>query len=245
MNPTRPTHPVEPRSPDVGLPLEARKSAPGGGAENWFRTLKEHWLLAVGLSLGFVVGLFAGSSLERPFPFKSVEVPSMDQCVSSTLKLLDLKQAPSIDILRQSVEHCYAMVRAQGLLSDFSTRELNFHQQYNANGVLMWMVVIVTCSGVGLAAVQLVASYRLAASNDKSAMATTNSEISLKRDQIVLKSSITGLFILLLSFGFFIVFVLYVYRFDKPEDHNAPTEQQIINVPRGGLGPPAEGAKAP
>lgn len=132
------------------------------------------------------------------------------------------------------------MINAQGLLNDYAIRKLNFYQQFRANGVLMWMVVAVTFSGVLLAALQLMASYQMAAANGTQ-LSTEAGELSVQHDRLVLKSSVTGLFILLLSFCFFLVFVFYVYKFEAPVDQgNIPLSSASL-LPTGELGPaPAE-----
>ena len=127
------------------------------------------------------------------------------------------------------------------MLSDFAIRRLDFFQQYRANGVFMLLVVVVTVSGVVLAGVQLWASYQLAAAN-KTLPDVGNGEMILRGNQLVLRSSITGLFILLISFCFFLVFVLYVYRLETPADnHSIPPTIPTLSM--GGLGPPPEKGK--
>jgi hypothetical protein len=71
------------------------------------------------------------------------------------------------------------------------------------------MVVGITISGVLLAALQLLGSYKLAiiGRGDFSG----NTEVSYSRDSIVFKSSIVGIAILALSFAFFAMFSLYLY----------------------------------
>jgi hypothetical protein len=187
-----------------------------------------------GLLIGLLVGYFAG---DLPIT-KQSPLPTMSQCVSDTLSLFGQKNTPTPEILRDAREHCYSLIQAQELLDDFAIRKLNFFQQYRANGVLMWMVVMVTFSGVVLAGFQLRASYQLAAANKTSPHAS-NSELILKSDELALKSSITGLFILLISFCFFLVFVSYVYRFETLPDHNNdPVMPPVPTLAPGGLGPP-------
>lgn len=108
----------------------------------------------------------------------------------------------------------------------------------------MWMVVAVTLSGVLLAGLQLWASYELASTN-KTPLDASNGELTLRRDQLVLKSSITGLFILMISFGFFLVFVFYVYRFESFADGNNMPAPAIAAFPLGGLGTPPGGQGKP
>jgi hypothetical protein len=186
-----------------------------------------------GLLIGFYAGYAAGD-----FPIrKQPDPPSMGQCVADTISLFDPKNAPTSESLREARNHCHSMIQSQEILADFAIRKLNYLQQYRANGVLMWMVVLVTLSGVLLAGVQLRASYQLAAAN-KTSLPESNGELILKRDQLVLKSSITGVFILAVSFCFFLVFVFYVYRFETVQDHNNSVLPPGPTLPMGGLGPP-------
>lgn len=216
----------------------------GGGLvhrlRNLWREFHGKWTLAA--LAGFLIGLFVGYSVSELPVAKQPEAPSMTQCVTDTLSLFGLKNPPTAETLRDAREHCYSLIQAQGLLSDFAIRKLNFFQQYRANAVLMWMVVAVTFSGVLLAGLQLWASYQLAIAN-KTSLDANDGELVLKRDKLVLKSSITGLFILLISFCFFLVFVFYVYRFETLENHANQASPAAPTLPMGGLGPasPAQG----
>jgi hypothetical protein len=227
------------------LPADQGRTAGLDGAErgnaqapdvSWTRKLLPRLPIVAVAFFSFVLGLFAGISTSNipvpPYPAP----PAMNQCTTETVAALQPNRTPTADALRQAVEHCYSLIYSHDLLKDFATRELNFMQQYRANGVLMWMVVAVTLSGVLLAALQLMASYELAHANRKSPLG--DSEFSLKRDRVVLKSSITGLFILVMSFAFFLVFVLYVYRFEQAEHRVIRLPPQAPILPMGGLGPP-------
>jgi hypothetical protein len=201
--------------------------------EDWLR----HRSLVLAAIAGLLIGLFLGYSAGDLPIAKQPDLATMSQCVTDTLSLFGQKTSPTPETLRDAREHCYSLIQAQGLLSDFAIRKLNFFQQYRANGVLMWMVVAVTFSGVLLAGIQLWASYLLAAAN-RTSLRANSGELTLKRDQMVLKSSITGLFILLISFCFFLVFVFYVYRFETTADNNNSVSQPVPTLPLGGLGPP-------
>ena len=232
-----------------GMPPPTDHPATGNGAKesgvpvrlhgNLQRTLQfvrtSSLSLVVGLLLAFGLGLMVGSSGHNPRLDTLTELPTMGQCMTDTLAVLNSKQAPTPEILRQVLEHCYALIQSQGLLKDFAVREVNYIQQYRANAVLMWMVVAVTLSGVVLAGVQLMASYQLANSGKAG---FDNHQLSVTRYQVILKSSVTGLFILVISFAFFLVFVTYVYRFQKPEDHFPQPPPQAQSLPMGHLGPP-------
>ncbi len=191
---------------------------------------------------GLLAGLYVGSAIGDIPVAKQAELPTMSQCIVDTLSLQGQKK-PAFEALRNTREHCYSFINAQGLLNDYAIRKLNFFQQYRANGVLMWMVVTVTFSGVLLAALQLWASYRLAEAN-RTPLPADSGEITLQRDRLVLRSSIAGLFILLISFCFFLVFVFYVYKFETPVDRGAAVPPPAAMLPTGGLGPaPAEQGK--
>jgi hypothetical protein len=207
---------------------------------NYLNLAQGKWALAaiLGLFLGYIVGY---SATETPIA-EQAALPTMAQCVTETLRLFDPKKPITAEVLRDAREHCYSLIQGQGLLNDYAIRKLDFFQQYRANGVLMWMVVIVTFSGVALAALQLWLSYQLAVANN-SALEANNGELILQRGKLVLKSSITGLFILLISFCFFLVFVIYVYRLSGVESHFSASPVQMPVLPAGGLGPPTKQVK--
>jgi hypothetical protein len=85
----------------------------------------------------------------------------------------------------------------------------NLAFQMSENVVIMWMVVLITTSGVFLSGLQLLASYKLA-SMGKGQLAN-GGRVKLGRDNIVVQSSVVGVIILSFSFIFFFVFVKYVY----------------------------------
>jgi hypothetical protein len=84
-----------------------------------------------------------------------------------------------------------------------------FLEQHFVGRVMLWLVVAITISGVVLAALQLLAGYRLAAAGR--GMDTSESSLNLEMGKVSVKSSITGLLILVVSFAFFLVFVDRVY----------------------------------
>jgi hypothetical protein len=142
---------------------------------------------------------------------------------------------------------CYTQLYNQGTLNDFQVRRAKFVQQSYDERVLLWMVVIITISGVFLAGVQIIASYRLAAAGRGGGF-DQSGEIALQRDRISLKSSITGLFILIISFAFFYVFVLEILpikevKVDPPlAGQPQPAATQLST---GGIGtPPTKGPSA-
>lgn len=199
------------------------------------KELGRYGLLTAGIAIVFLAGVFVGiSGRNSPLPSNN-QSPSIEQCTSNLLSQRPTQSPPPAE-LRQIVEYCYSLLHSQQLLKDFEIRKQNFLQQYQTNRILMWMVVAITISGVILAAIQLLATYKLAELN-KTAFPTTD-ELTLKRNQIVLRSSVTGLFIVALSFAFFLVFVLYVYRIQIIDDNMMQKQFPATNLAPGELGLP-------
>ena len=105
--------------------------------------------------------------------------------------------------------------------------------------MLLWMVVALTISGVVMAALQLFVAYRLAVAGRGEVAAS--SELTLEQGKISLKSSVTGLLILVVSFAFFIVYVTWVFTIKetKIDVEAMPAPSALpITLGVGGLGPP-------
>jgi hypothetical protein len=119
------------------------------------------------------------------------------------------------DAVTQAINICNNSSGYQLLLDEEIIRVDNLVFQRQENGVLLIMVVAITLSGVILAGLQLLASYKLAVlgKGDLSG----GGEVVYGKDNVSFKSSVVGLVILAVSFGFFLVFVLDVYVL-KPED---------------------------
>ncbi len=97
----------------------------------------------------------------------------------------------------------------------------------------LYMVVLITISGVVLAGVQLLASYKLAVLG-RGELAGGGSEINYSANSISFKSSVIGLTILAMSFAFFLVFVIYVYDLRDIADtapRQAATQQPANLLP--------------
>jgi cytochrome b subunit of formate dehydrogenase len=105
---------------------------------------------------------------------------------------------------------CYDLNLSQLKVDQEKIRRDNFIFQRNENVVLLFMVVLITISGVILAGLQLFASYRLAIINPDRELAG-GADISYSTKGISFRSSVVGLVILALSLIFFLVFVIYVY----------------------------------
>ena len=167
----------------------------------------------VAISLAFVSGLLVGH-LSRPNKNDIVEqyfslIPTMSSCIEE-LFAPSSRQTVSVGFDEVS-KLCYPHIHLQGLLTDFLLRRSQFLQQNYADNMVLWMVVILTMSGVLLAALQLGASYKLTAAGRQNGI-NDNHEISIEQGRLVLKSSIAGVIILLISFAFFYVFIIHVYH---------------------------------
>lgn len=153
----------------------------------------------------------------------------IDYCVKDRLKIIH-GQNVSIDSITSIQQICSRLWYDELMLDDFTIRRIKFIEQSRDGHVLLWVVVVITLSGVALAALQLAASFQLALSNKNSGI--SESEITIEEGKLSLKSSIVGLFILLISLGFFTIFVKNVYTIKEiggvaTEESKIDRNQQI------------------
>lgn len=165
--------------------------------------------------------------------------------------------APDIDALERLSSACEHILGGQFRLETLATGQRIYANQLYQNGVVMWMVVMITVSGVLLAGLQLWATYKLAMAG-KGVMAD-GGEATVQHDKLVVKSSVVGVIILALSFAFFTVYVLYVYRITtlpgteastrSTEGAEEITEQTpssvAVPLPKAGAGTAPPAAAAP
>jgi hypothetical protein len=193
----------------------------------------------IGLTFcSFVMGYLASYNLNYVHDDNTVQKPRenimredtsiIGKCINNSTKAAGLQQI-SKDSFHEFSILCTSLIFNESALDDYRIRRMKFEQQYYAEGVTLWMVVAITISGVMLAAVQLMASYKLALIG-KEAFAQ-DSSMALEQGKVSLKSSITGLFILTISFAFFLVYVLYIYtiteaNLEKPK----VAESQVMPV---------------
>jgi hypothetical protein len=172
------------------------------------------------------------------------ESGKLHACRAEALQFLK-PERPELGLLTQIADHCYMQVRGENLLGDFNIRRSNYFRQQFQGIVFLWMVVAITMSGVLLAALQLVAAYKLASTGRGSL--DQGGEITLEEKRISLKSSVTGLLILTVSLAFFMVFVAWVYPLtDANISVEGPSQSRIqLNVGTGGLGPAPPTSNAP
>jgi hypothetical protein len=175
-------------------------------------------------------------------PAPPIDMPTRAQaCRIEVHKALGLEKITS-DVWDQVSNICYMQVRGEALLADFNIRRSNLINQQVEGRIVLWMVVAITISGVALAGLQLLAAYRLAGAGHGEFAASQ--EITLEQNRISLKSSVTGLMILVISFAFFMVYIVWVYT-AKELKQESPEANQVAHgsVPpssqsgTGGYGP--------
>ena len=201
---------------------------------------------AIGLAV-LAVAALASAALPAPFGSKSEEVATFQpkdsenkplySCIDYTKKAIKSSDA-DYDLYERIWRLCGNQIYNQMYLADFRIRREKLIEQKLDERVTMWMVVSITVSGVILAGLQLATSYKLASSGHSEF--AKDSEIIIQRDRISLKSSITGVLILGISFAFFIVYVMWIYTITEiPVDRseNLRSTSPGISV-IGGLGPP-------
>ena len=170
---------------------------------------------------------------------------SIKQCINDTFE----RTKPNIvtnALIGEATQVCYSHLHGQGLLNDFKLRRLKFIQQSYDERVLLWMVVVITLSGVALAGIQMMASYKLASGGVGSFEQT--GELSIEQSKLSLKSSVTGLFILICSFAFFWVFVYEIFvikEIDPDQQSRNVTKQEIQARQTGPFVPKVESSPAP
>jgi hypothetical protein len=180
--------------------------------------------------------------MPRQPPQAAMEIPlRVHDCRVEVRNAIN-KDRVTTEVWEQISNVCYMQVRGEAMLADFNIRRSNLINQQSEGRIVLWMVVAITISGVALAGLQLLAAYRLAGSG-KGEFAASQ-EITLEQNRISLKSSVTGLMILVISFAFFMVYVVWVYtakelRQEFPETavhRSLPVDTPLTTT--GGYGPP-------
>jgi hypothetical protein len=222
--------------------------SPAAAFLNWPSTRKWRWGIAAAAIL--LLLLFAVRSSYIAFsPLPLDESSRMKECRESVLaqvhpSVIDLQILGSIHSL------CYSEESEEDVLSEFSIRRLAYLSQQRELPVLMWLVVAITLSGVVLSALQLFAAYQLALAGKESFQQGQGGDIGLEKGKLSLRSSVTGLLMLIISLLFFYVFVTKVYLIqDTPPlpgvstgNAAAPSSDAsaagAFGMAPGGLGPP-------
>jgi hypothetical protein len=133
----------------------------------------------------------------------------MHTCVTETLGMVG-QDHPQLWLYKDVWNVCVYAIYGVDSLIDFDIRRDKLLRQELDERVLLWMVVSVTISGVILAGLQLLASYKLATLGQGDLAQT--SQLTIEKGNLALKSSVTGLFILAFSLAFFVVYVKWIYQ---------------------------------
>lgn len=169
-----------------------------------------------------------------PAPVPSPSV-ILDQC---TKQILGDSKTNLVASIASASQVCFEHSSRALYVEDFRIRREAFELQQFQGIVLLWMVVAITLSGVALAALQLLAAFRLASVGI--GPLASDGEVSLEQGKVSLKSSVTGLLILVVSLAFFGIYVIGVYTLD--DGHGAPSlvgpQPTTMLSGGGGLGPP-------
>lgn len=175
---------------------------------------------------GTVCGVAFVENAANDFDFLR-DIPALEDCVGAKVGTEDLA------VLSARLTYCYDAIYLQSELNEFTIRRLVFQSQHSSDMVLLWMVVFITVGGVLLSGLQLYTSYRITADGKDGVGdgAVPQSSIEVERGKIALRSSVTGLFILLISFAFFYVFVIFVYKIEDPSRNGGGPETANFSTP--------------
>jgi hypothetical protein len=206
------------------------------------------WQVAGFVFLGLIcVSIVALAYVGGATTFKESESyqARTESCKTGAYRLLpkNLTAAADVRLLDAVSSYCYNDIwRADELGKSLIIRGMYIHQRYE-NNVILFVVVSVTLAGVGLAGLQLLTSYNLAASGRMQDDEPTT--LSIERGKLSLRSSITGVVVLGFSLAFFFIYILEVYNIAPPptesEEHlKAQLPTQLTMLPPGGLGPPPQ-----
>ena len=168
--------------------------------------------LLLGLGAGFLIAMLTLSPGRDRFDFLFA-----DFTIRACLDEAGVEAGPPA-ALEADVIACYNRLVRQGRLNEWQVRRVNFQTQHHADVVTLWMVVTLTICGVALAAYQLFASSRLIVTNPEA----LSSEMRIESGKVFLRSSVTGLMILLVSFAFFYVYVVWIYQLREWSDEARP-----------------------
>jgi hypothetical protein len=145
--------------------------------------------------------------LDSPNPTSQLD-RRMHDCIRNVLDIVN-EPRPQLWLYKDVWNVCAHEVYSLDSLVDFDIRREKLRKQEMDERIMLWMVVSVTMSGVVLAGLQLLASYRLASAGLGGSPEA--GELSLETNKLAIKSSVTGLFILAFSLAFFVFYVKWIY----------------------------------
>lgn len=137
---------------------------------------------------------------------------NIGSCVADVISKL-YSTSPTFANYQVAHDYCSIHTYSELVIQDFKLRRSAYALQGIMGQVILWMVVIITLSGVGLASMQLFASYRLAEKLGSNPQ-TDATTLGIEPGKLVISTSVSGLMVLIVSFAFFYVFVSGVYKMD-------------------------------
>lgn len=173
-----------------------------------------------------------GSPQEAVPTLGSTDLQILSTCIKQVLPKLE-KDVDHYQAMQRAAYHCHSLSYTALDLEDFRIRKLKLMDQSKEEPILLWTVVTITISGVVLAAYQVFVSFKLAEKLG-STDANVGGEASYAKDSgFVIKSSVTGLLILVVSFAFFLTYIHWVYRIETINTKfadNRPDEPLIVGI---------------
>lgn len=140
------------------------------------------------------------------------DLPDQIKCIDRVFSRLKLE---AVDLL--VYEDVWRLCGTESFnalsLQDFRIRREKFVRQELDERVTLALVVGITISGVLMAGLQLLMSYKLAQAGHSEL--AKDIELSVQKDKIALKSSVVGLAILVISLAFFVVYVKWIYTINE------------------------------
>jgi hypothetical protein len=136
-----------------------------------------------------------------------------------------------MNFLQSVHDLCYNQVLNEEVLTEFEIRKNAYRQQQSQGPWLLGLVLVITLSGILLAAVQLFWGYKLSVAGKAVAGDPAAGTLSLTPAGVSVSSTVTGVLILALSFAFFYIFIQQVYVVHEP-----PPPEAGAHVPTGKLG---------
>src|SRR3954468_3827617 len=140
------------------------------------------------------------------------DLPDQNKCIDRVFSRLKL-EAVDLAVYEDVWKLCGTESFNALSLQDFRIRREKFVRQELDERVTLALVVGITISGVLMAGLQLLMSYKLAQAGHSEL--AKDIELSVQKDKIALKSSVVGLAILVISLAFFVVYVKWIYSIQE------------------------------
>lgn len=179
------------------------------------RGLRNTLLAILGLTVVVLVVARISARYEPTRFVHDTPITSVPACITAYRPTVQPSPV-TIDALTQLDVFCFNMLAKQLRVEEQVGRNDALEVQKFENIVMLWMVVAITVSGVGLAGLQLLGSYELAKAGREKFMGDAT-DLSYTDKNVAVKSSVVGVIILTISFAFFLVFVIYLHPVKQME----------------------------